>query len=178
MSARWFTDPPRLREMYIGGKKGCSRHWLILVMLSTPSSVFVMGFSLSHQPWALTRDILLCLKWAEWKHVPQKVVENGQAVICSCHCDALGARWTSSKWERGGKESKITKGTPYSLWWKYCHCQGQGFNDFVFKIVSVECFQKVIMRVKRNTKHNAGFMYACSDRVLMLGSFTMLAGNC
>lgn len=38
----------------------------------------------------------------EWKHVPQKCVENDQAVICSFHCDVLSAQFTFSKREREG----------------------------------------------------------------------------
>lgn len=76
-------------------------------MLSTPSSVFVMAFLLI--PLAMSPDkrypagLEMSL---EWKHVPQKCVENDQAVICSFLCDVLGAQLNFSKREKEEKESK------------------------------------------------------------------------
>lgn len=75
-------------------------------MLSTPSSVFVMAFLLI--PLAMSPDkrypagLEMSL---EWKHVPQKCVQNDQAVICSFLCDELSAQF-SSKREKEEKESK------------------------------------------------------------------------
>lgn len=50
----------------------------------------------------------------EWRHVPQKCVENDHAVIFSFHCNVHGAQFTFPKrgWEK--KESK-KKETPYRI---------------------------------------------------------------
>lgn len=45
-----------------------------------------------------------------------------------------------SERERGEKESKDTKGTPYSLRVSHSHCQGRGSKYLVSTLVSVECF--------------------------------------
>lgn len=99
-------------------------------------------------------------------------METDQAVIC-LHCDVLADRNEKRGWGVGSVDSLFCHIEQPSLSKKGCRL-GRRTSEFV----SMEFLKRVIMWVKRKRKHKAGFMCACSGRVLMLGSYTMLAGNC
>lgn len=139
-------------------------------MLSTPSSL-CNGLLLILLAMSPDKRYPAGLEMSlEWKHVPQTCVENDQAVICSFHCVHLLE-------VRGGGKSQKREHLIF--------CDGgtvivkdRGTMIWGLSLCPSDFFSRLILRVKKNTKHNAGFMHACSDRVLMPGCYTMLAGNC
>lgn len=150
----------------MGQKNGSCRHWLILIMLS----LHVMAFSLCCAPW------------------------DGAEVSCCVWNEVNGSTWHRSVWKliKLSFASFVMHWQKWKKKWKgnslFCHIEQPSLSKTGYKpghrmseFVSTQCLKRVIMWVKRNSRHKAGFMCACLDRVLMLGSipcWLVIANTC
>lgn len=100
----------------------------------------------------------------------QKCVETDQAVV-SLLCDVLGDR---NGGKMGGELLVLSYRTTVSIRGRV-QLETPNLSEFA----STQCLKRVIMWAKR--RHKAGFMCACLDPVLMLGSipcWLVIANTC
>lgn len=69
----------------------------------------------------------------EWKHVPQKCVENDHAVSCSFLCDGTqcSVHLPKEREREWGEKTGQIEGISQPLRSRYCQCQGQGCSGFL-----------------------------------------------